>query len=109
MAFDEGGVVAFLLLHHRGQYDEACAGWLVCELVHHLVNALRSNRLAALVAVRDANACIKQTEVIIDFCDGAQRGARIVAAALLFNGNAGDKPSMRSASGFCKRSRNWRA
>src|SRR5690606_1005528 len=47
---------------------------------------------AAIGAVRCAGACVEEAQVIVDFGYGAHGGARVVAGALLLNGDCGRQP-----------------
>ena len=58
-------------------------------MIDHLRHGLRLQRQMMLRAVRCTSAGKKQAQVVMNFGDGADRGARVVTGGLLFNGNSG--------------------
>ncbi|MPM83801.1 hypothetical protein SDC9_130870 [bioreactor metagenome] len=62
------------------------------HLVHHLVDCLASNGLAAFGAVRFSHASIEQAQVIMNLRNRAHGGAGIVGGALLIDTNCRRKP-----------------
>ena len=63
------------------------------HLVNHLRDGLSGKCSVRVVgAVRGARSRIKQSQVIIDFCDGSDRGPGVVAARLLLDCNRGRQP-----------------
>ena len=59
------------------------------NLIHHLIDALLCDGLAAARAVRTPHARIEQAQVVVDLRDRADRRARIVACGLLIDRNRG--------------------
>ena len=59
------------------------------DCVHHLVNGLLADFLAALRAMRMPHARIKQAQIIVDFRHRADGRARIAAGGFLVNGDSG--------------------
>ena len=59
---------------------------------YDLLRRLRLHRPAADWAVRGAHAREEQAQVVVDFGDGADGGARVVADALLIDGDGGAQP-----------------
>ena len=59
------------------------------HVVHHLRHRLRGERDAVLGAVRLADAGEEQPQVVVDFGDRADGGARVVAGRLLLDGDGG--------------------
>ncbi len=59
------------------------------DLIHHLIHALLLDLPAALGAVRNADARIEQTQVVVYLRHRAHRGAGILAGGLLVDGNGG--------------------
>ena len=55
--------------------------------VHNLLGRLRPYGTAAFRAVRHTDAGVEQTQIVVNFGDGAHGGARVVADAFLVNGN----------------------
>ena len=81
------GLGAFAAPHNRGQHLEAGAFRQFKHLVYHLVHRLLADDASADRAVRNADAGIHQTEIIINFRHGAHGGTRVVAGGFLVNGN----------------------
>ena len=57
------------------------------HLVDHLIDGAGGDGLAAAMAVGCAHARVKQAEVVVDFGDGADRRARVVARGFLLDGD----------------------
>jgi len=57
--------------------------------IRHLLNRLAGDLLAAGGAIGLSGARVEQAEVIVDLGDGPHRGARVLARALLFDGDGG--------------------
>ena len=76
---------ALLAPHHRCQ--QLIAGALrECEdLIDHLIDGLRANWPITLRAVRFTSATEQQAQVVLNLCDGADRGAGIVAGGFLID------------------------
>ena len=62
------------------------------QRVHHLLNGLGRDRIAALGAVRAADAGKEQPEVVVDLGDGAHGGAGIARGGLLLDGDGRRQP-----------------
>ena len=60
--------------------------------IHHLLHGLRGDFLAALEAVGSPDAREQQAQIIVNFRDGADGRARIVAGALLLDGDGRREP-----------------
>ena len=54
-------------------------------LIDHLINGLRANRPITLRAVRFTSATEQQAKVVLNLCDGADRGAGIVTGGFLID------------------------
>ena len=80
----EDALVFALTPHHqrRKQQQPAPLG-IRADRVHDLLDRLRADHPAAAGAVRHAHARKQQAQIIVDLGDGAHRGARIPARALL--------------------------
>ena len=73
--------------YRREQVD--AAGFGVGEdAVHDVVHGLLAHRLAALHAMLDADARVKHAQVVVDFGDSADGGARVMAGGALLNGDS---------------------
>ena len=59
------------------------------QLIHHLVYGLALHLPTAVRAVWDADACVQETQVVVDLGHGAHGGTRVSVGALLVNGNRG--------------------
>ena len=57
------------------------------HLVDDLLQGLALDRLAAVGAVRMADARVKQAQVVVDLGDRADRGARVARGGLLVDGD----------------------
>ena len=55
--------------------------------IDHLLNRLRPDLLPAVRAVRDADRCVEQPQVVVDLGDRADRGPRISRSRSLLDGN----------------------
>ncbi|MPM39216.1 hypothetical protein SDC9_85849 [bioreactor metagenome] len=60
--------------------------------VDHLVDGLALDHLSAVRAVRNAAARVKKAEVVVNLRYGAHGAARVMARALLVDGDRGGKP-----------------
>ena len=74
-----------LLAHHRRQHREARALGQLQHLVDHLLDRLRRDRLAAVVAVDGADARPQQAQVVVDLGHRADGRARVARAGLLLD------------------------
>ena len=85
-------VLALALAHHRGQHLEAGSLAQLEDAVHDLLRGLSADRLPALGAVRLADACEEQAQVVVDLGDRAHRGARVAGRGLLVDGHRRGQP-----------------
>jgi len=60
--------------------------------IDHLLHGLRRDFLAAPKAGRASDSGKEETEIVVNFRHGADRGPGIVAGALLLDGNGGREP-----------------
>ena len=74
---------AFATPHHRGQHHEPGARRPLEHLIHHLVHRLLADHPPADRAMRDADAGIHQTQIVVDLGDGTHSGTGVVAGGLL--------------------------
>ena len=77
--------VPLLLAHHRRQHREARPLGQLQHQVDHLLDRLRRDRLAAVVAVDGADARPQQPQVVVDLGRRADRRARVARARLLLD------------------------
>ena len=80
---------AFALTDDRGHEDKACAVRPRHDRVRHLVDGLPLDDAPATRAVRNADAGEQKSQVVVDFCHGSHRGARVSTRCFLVNGNGG--------------------
>ena len=85
--FEELGVLALAVEHHRGEHESAAPLRALEDLVCHLVGGLPLDDAPALRAVRRAHAGEQQAQVVVDLRDGAHRGARVSRGGLLVDGD----------------------
>ncbi len=57
--------------------------------IHHLAHALRLQRQVVVRAVRATSAGIQQAQVVVNFSDRTDGGARVMASGFLLNRNSG--------------------
>ncbi len=74
---------------HWGQHQQSLAFGPAQHGVHHLGHGVGGQRLAVVGAMRRACARHEQAQVVVNFGDGAHRGAGVVVGGLLLNGNGG--------------------
>ena len=79
------GEFAFPPTHHGGENLEAGAFVECHEAIDDLLRGLLPDGRTALGAVRYADPCVQQTQVVVDFCDGADGGARVPARRFLID------------------------
>ena len=82
-------MLALAAANHGGQHLHALAFGVGHHLLHHLVDGLLFDLLAALGAVRHAHAGVEQTQVIVDFRHRAHRGTRVARRGFLVDGDGG--------------------
>ena len=76
---------ALAILHYRRKNLYPRPLRLAHEIFHHLVNGLRTNGIAALIAILLADPRIENAKIVIYLGDGANRGTRVFAARFLLN------------------------
>ena len=85
------GVFALFAPDHRRHHLNTGSLRKSQNLVNDLVNGLLTDLLAALVAMGGANSGPQQTQIVINFSDGAHRGTGVLAGGLLVNGDGRGK------------------
>ena len=85
-------VLALLAAHDLRHDEELRALGQGLKLVHHLIDRLLRNGLAALRTMRAAGAREHQAHVVVDLRHRADRRARVAARRLLVDGNRRRKP-----------------
>ena len=71
-------VLTFAFIDHRGQQQQASFFRYSQNLVDHLAYCLCLEVVAMVGAAWATRASVKQAQVVVDFCDGADRGPRIM-------------------------------
>src|SRR5258708_25533613 len=85
--FDLLAVLAVAAANYGRQELDAGSFWQLQNSVDYLLHGLLRNLPPAVRAVRAAYACVEEAQIIIDFGDRANRGARVAAGGLLVNRN----------------------
>ncbi|MNS47499.1 hypothetical protein D3C72_800330 [compost metagenome] len=85
--FENRKVFTFTLANHRRQQHQFAAFRLRQHQVDHLADGLRLQWNIVIRAARNADACIQQAQVVVDFGDGADGRTRVVRGRLLFDGD----------------------
>ena len=85
--FKHRKMLALALANYRRQQHQFAALRLRQHQVDHLAHGLGFQRNVVIRAARDTYAGIQQTQVIVDFGDGANRGTRVVRGRFLLDGN----------------------
>ncbi|MNM75939.1 hypothetical protein D3C81_877420 [compost metagenome] len=85
--FEDRQVFTLALANHRRQQHQLAAFWLGQHQVDHLADGLCFQRDVMVRAARGADAGVKQTQVVVDFSDGADGRTRVVRGRLLLDGN----------------------
>ena len=84
-------VFTFAPAHDGGEQIKAGAFGHGQRAVHHLGDGLAFDGKARGGRIGHANAGIKQAQVIVDFGNGADSGARVAAGCFLLDGDGGGK------------------
>ncbi|GBD11873.1 hypothetical protein HRbin23_01553 [bacterium HR23] len=82
-------VLPFAVSHHGGQHQQACARGECEDGVHDLLYRLLLDGASTLGAVGLAGTGEEEAQVVVDFGDGAHRGAGVVGNPLLVYGDGG--------------------
>ena len=88
-------VFALSAAHDRREDHHAVVGlgqFSLQDGAHNLVGGLARDGLAAFRAVRRADRAVNHAQVIVNFSDGADRGARRARGGFLLDGDGGRKP-----------------
>ena len=89
-------VLPLLAAHVGGVEHQAGVGRQQHDAVDHLLHGLRADDVAALGAVRHADAGEEQAQVVVNLGHRAHRRARFLATVFCSMEIAGDSPSMES-------------
>jgi hypothetical protein len=84
--------VPLLVADDRRQHRKARPLGEGQHLVHHLLDGVRGDGLAAAPALHVAHPRPEQAHVIVDLRDGADAGARVARSGLLLDGDGGGQP-----------------
>ena len=90
--FQQLGVLPLAIAHHRGQQHQLAPLRLGQHLIHHLADSLGGEWNGVGRAARLTDPGKQQTQVVVDFGDGADGRARVVGGGLLLDGDGGRKP-----------------
>src|SRR4029077_9889099 len=85
-------VGAFATAHDRGEDHDAVVGLAEVAVkngLHNLVAGLAGDGLAASGAMRNADGTVDDTEIVVNFGDGADGGTRRARGRLLLDGDGG--------------------
>ena len=85
-------ILALSAPHDRREDLELRSNGQALNGVHHLLNGLGGDRIAAMEAMRMSDPGKQQPQVVIDLGHRPDRRARIVAGALLLDGDGGGEP-----------------
>ena len=85
-------MLTFALADHRGEQRGGSALGQAHDLVDHLAHGLGGEIDSVVRATRNTGAREQQAQVVVDFGDGADGGARIVRCGLLLDRNRGRQP-----------------
>ena len=80
-------IFPFASAHHRRENLEFRSFREREDFIHHLLHGLRRDFLAALPAMRLADAGEQQAEVVVNFRHRSNSGTRVAADGFLFDGN----------------------
>ena len=84
---EEFELLALAVGDHRGEDHQLAVGRQGEDVVDHLRHGLRRERVAVFRAVGRSGAGKEQAQVVVDFGDGADRRAWVVAGRLLLDRN----------------------
>ena len=82
-------VVSLAVFDKRGEYVDLAAFVFLCNEVYNLVFGVFHHRKSAYVAAGLAEARVKQTEEVVDFCSRSYRRPRIAVHCLLLDTDHG--------------------
>ena len=85
--FEKVRLLALASGNHRGEHHQATVLRQLRQLVDHLRHRLRLERKAMVRAIGRAGARVEQAQVVVDLGHGADGRARVVARALLLDGD----------------------
>ena len=81
------GMLTLSSSYNRCQHLNSCAFRQCHDTVHNFINALLSDFLTAVRAVRNTDSCIKQSEIIINFSNGTNGRTWVTVIGFLVNTN----------------------
>jgi hypothetical protein len=85
--FEDLGVLALAVAHQRRQQGGGRPVRQLQHLVDHLTHGLSGQIDEMVRTSRNTGTRIEQAKVVVDFGNGADRGARIVGGGLLLDGD----------------------
>lgn len=102
-------VRSLLEFHQRGHDDDFRTFGQGEDVGDDFIGGARLDGASALWAIHLAEAGEEDAQEVVDFSDGADRGARLAAVVCCSSEVAGESPSILSTSGLSICGRNWRA
>ena len=84
-------MLTLLALYNRRKKLNLTALGKSHNLVHHLVNRLSLNLLAAVRAVGNTDSGVEKSEVVINLCYGSHSGSGVLVGGFLVYGDGGRK------------------
>ena len=89
---EELAVLALAAAHDGREHHDAAAHRQGHHPVHHLLDGLGRDHVAALGTVRDPDPREEHPQVVVDLGDGADRRARVLGGRLLLDRDGGGEP-----------------
>ena len=86
--------------HYRGENHQPRVRWKQLNRIHHLIHRLLADLLAALRAMRGADARVQQAQIVMDLGHCADSGARVMTGGFLVDGDRRRKPPNGVYIGF---------
>ncbi|MNP24168.1 hypothetical protein D3C76_1169140 [compost metagenome] len=90
--FQRFSVLAFTLFNDWGQQHQALVLWLRQYVIHHLADGLCGQRHIMIRAARLAHAGKQQTQIVMNFGNGTDRGTRVMRRGFLLDGDSRRQP-----------------
>ncbi len=89
---EDAVALGLAVLDERAEHEQPRALGQRVDAVHDLRHALAGDLAAADGAMRVTDPREQEAQVVVDLGDGADRGARVAAGALLVDGDRGAQP-----------------
>ena len=85
-------MLALTLFNNRRQQHQALTFRLREHVIDHLADGLRGQRDVVVRTTRFADAGVQQSQIVVDFSNGAYRRTRVVGGRFLFDRNRRRQP-----------------